>query len=298
MGAEASRITIKGRARTMVGSRTGGRRGAPDRMFRGYRRTGRPCLNLRPTVQQDATIHAQSANRHSTCCGKHCHHPCVERRDAVCSDDPVHTVGCEQQARGNQECWTDLTIGHHRTLKGPRNAACPQGIRPGAPGTCFSSQEKHRKFPSDAVPNRQREHFCQYICMYEAIPLHVPNHNHPRVGSQRMVRPVCKEFVRSALSSLRQRIRVWMTPCLARGILAFQQRRQSLAVVCPAFQRGATAAGPDGCPRARASSVSRVQRPRIRSRLLPARRHGRSLHHASSSRKHLPPGCPWLMPPR
>jgi hypothetical protein len=32
----------------------------------------------------------------------------------------------------------------------------------------------------------------------------------------------------------------------------------SLAVVCPAFQRGATAAGPDGCPQVGASSASRV----------------------------------------
>jgi hypothetical protein len=48
------------------------------------------------------------------------------------------------------------------------------------------------------------------------------------------------------------------------------------------LHRGTMTAGPDGCPQTGASSASRVSIPRIRSRLLPARRHGRPLHHARS----------------
>ena len=38
------------------------------------------------------------------------------------------------------------------------------------------------------------------------------------VGGERMARPVRKRLVRGDLTGLRQRIRVWMAPCLARRI--------------------------------------------------------------------------------
>jgi hypothetical protein len=102
---------------------------------------------------------------------------------------------------------------------------------------------------------------------------------------ERMARHVCKCFCEQSDQS---------TPtysCVNGPLSCKKNFRDPAAVVAcsrvSGLQRGTTAAGPDGCPRAGASSVSRVQRPRIRSRLLPTRRHCRSLHHASSSRKHL-----------
>jgi hypothetical protein len=59
------------------------------------------------------------------------------------------------------------------------------------------------------------------------------------------------------LISLRQRIRVWMAPSLARKILAFK----AAVVACsrvPGCYRGITTGGPDGCPQAGASSASRA----------------------------------------